>query len=190
MAKGQTKQAKTLTDKQIDITCAVLARSKHPEKDTVRFLLSVYAALRAKEVAAVTWSMVMDSTGGIGGELAVENTAAKGRKGGRVVYLNKPLRAALVALYEREKPSPADPIIGGTAVASRVWFHRLYDGMGFVGCSSHSGRRTAITRWARRAASQGGSLRDVQDAAGHAELASTQRYIVVNKDAKRRMVEV
>jgi hypothetical protein len=106
--------------------------------------------------------MVMESTGGIGNELVVENTAAKGRKGGRVVYLNKPLRAALVALHEREKPSPADPIIGGTAVASRVWFHRLYEGMGFVGCSSHSGRRTAITRWARKAAYQGGSLRDVQ----------------------------
>jgi len=27
-----------------------------------------------------------------------------------------------------------------------VWFHRLYSGLHMIGCSSHSGRRTFITR--------------------------------------------
>ena len=36
----------------------------------------------------------------------------------------------------------------------------------------------------------GGSLLDVQALAGHSSLNTTQRYIEVNLDAKRRVVEV
>jgi len=57
-----------------------------------------------------------------------------------------------------------------------------------VGCSSHSGRRTFITRAARKIVEAGGSLRDVQQLAGHASLATTQRYIEGDTDAKRRVV--
>jgi integrase/recombinase XerD len=42
-----------------------------------------------------------------------------------------------------------------------LWFHRLYSGLGMAGCSSHSGRRTFITRAARKVSEVGGSLRDV-----------------------------
>ena len=68
------------------------------------------------------------------------------------------------------------------------WFLRLYHSLGFEGCSSHSGRRTAITGWARKIAAAGGSLRDVQSLAGHASLADTQRYIDQSPEAKRRVV--
>ena len=71
-----------------------------------------------------------------------------------------------------------------------VWFHRLYSDLGFTGCSSHSGRRTFITRAARRVIEAGGSLRDVQQLAGHANLAMTQRYIEGHSEAKRRLVDL
>ncbi len=42
-----------------------------------------------------------------------------------------------------------------------MWFQRLYSdperGLGFQGCSSHSGRRTFITRAARKVSEAGGS---------------------------------
>jgi hypothetical protein len=41
----------------------------------------------------------------------------------------------------------------------------------------------AITRWARKITEAGGSLKDVQVMAGHADLATTQGYIEVNKNA-------
>jgi integrase/recombinase XerC len=49
-------------------------------------------------------------------------------------------------------------------------------------------RRTFITRAARKVSEAGGSLRDVQQLAGHASLAMTQRYIAGDSDAKRTLV--
>jgi integrase len=70
----------------------------------------------------------------------------------------------------------------------RLWFHRLYTSLKMDGCSSHSGRRTFITRAARKVSQVGGSLRDVQELAGHTSLAMTQRYIEGDTEAKRKLV--
>ena len=67
-------------------------------------------------------------------------------------------------------------------------FHRWYRHLGFVGCSSHSGRRTFITNAARKISTVGGSLKDVQELAGHANLRTTQKYIDANPDAQDRVV--
>jgi integrase len=90
--------------------------------------------------------------------------------------------------------TPERPILfsergGGLSAATvRLWFHRLYTSLKMDGCSSHSGRRTFITRAARRVSQVGGSLRDVQELAGHTSLAMTQRYIEGDTEAKRKLV--
>jgi integrase len=66
------------------------------------------------------------------------------------------------------------------------WFWKL----GFVGCSSHSGRRTAITNWARKASLVGGSLRDVQAMSGHSSLQTTSRYIESDSEAQKKLVNI
>ena len=48
----------------------------------------------------------------------------------------------------------------------------------------------AVTLWARRISTVGGSLRDVQLLAGHSALGATQRYIECSDEAKRRVVQV
>jgi integrase len=68
------------------------------------------------------------------------------------------------------------------------WFWLLYKDLGFEGCSSHSGRRSAITRWARNITAAGGSLRDVQQLARHSSLQMTQKYIEVSEGAMKRVV--
>jgi len=89
--------------------------------------------------------------------------------------------AGHVADRTRDMATPERPILfsergGGLSPATCAVFHRLYTSLKMDGCSSHSGRRTFIT--ARRAACRrSGSLRDVQELAGHTSLAMTQRYI-------------
>jgi integrase/recombinase XerD len=187
------RQAKVLTDGQVRAMLAAVAPRTTADRDTAMILLSVRAGLRSKEIAALTWSMLCDAEGRLGDTLALPNNASKGHRGGREVPLHPELVRALAKLYGAGKPADARLILNSRhqplgANGAAVWFLRLYRGLGFTGCSSHSGRRTAITSWARKIAMAGGSLRDVQSLAGHASLADTQRYIEQSPEAKRRVV--
>jgi integrase/recombinase XerD len=194
---GLGKQAKVLTEGQIKATLSAVAGRRYPKRDRVMVLLSVRAGLRAKEIALATWGMVTDAAGDVGDALHLVNGASKGKKGGRTVPLNKELRAALEALKAtRNAPEPGERIIhserdiGMSPGAVQVWFHRLYESLGFAGASSHSGRRTFVTRCAKNIVAAGGSLRDVQELAGHASLSTTQRYIQGDTEAKRKVVDL
>lgn len=155
------------------------------------FLLSVDAGLRAKEIAALDWSMVSDAEGRLTEEIRLTDAAAKGKSGG-VVYTSKRLHAALCA--HGDGKTLRGPVVlsqsGGAMTAQVVvnWFWTLYRELGYDGCSSHSGRRTAITRWSRKISTVGGSMKDVQTLARHASLQMTQRYVEVSEDACRRVV--
>lgn len=77
-----------------------------------------------------------------------------------------------------------------TPLSIVVWFNRAFRDLGLHGCSSHSGRRTFITRAARLVHRAGGSLRDVQLLAGHASIQTTQGYIDGDSDCQRRLVSL
>src|SRR6516165_10071952 len=101
MAQG--RQAKILTDHQIARMLEhVETSSRCPARDKVIVLLSVRAGLRAKEIARVTWSMVLDADGHVGDALELHDKASKGKKGGR----HRELRAALQAWHAELTPSP------------------------------------------------------------------------------------
>ena len=185
------KQAKTLTEAQQKVILKHLSEGRHSRRNTVMFLLSVDAALRAKEIASLEWSMVTDATGALTDQIRLQDRASKGRSGG-VVFMSKRLKAAL-EVYGRDQGREGAVIRsqrGGRMSAQIVvnWFFNLYRDLGFEGCGSHSGRRTAITSWARKISLVGGSLRDVQALARHSSIAMTQRYIEVSSDACRRVV--
>jgi integrase/recombinase XerC len=146
MALG--KQAKIITDRQVRAILAELATRRYPLRDRVMFLLSMKAGMRAVEIASITWAMVTDAEANVGDVIALQNRASKGRGGGRIIPLHTDLKAALVTLHRERgvKARPDWPVIhserdhGLSAGAVAVWFHRLYTGLGMVGCSSHSGR--------------------------------------------------
>ena len=191
------KQAKILTKSQTDAVLAYLGSTRHPIRNRVIFLLSVKAGFRAKEIASLTWAMVTDAEGALTDAISLTDIASKGR-GGRVIPISKELRAALVALKaEADKMTRPSPFVitseraGGTSSYAIVnKFAAWYRALGFNGASSHSGRRTAITAWARKISTVGGSLRDVQMLAGHSALSTTQRYIEGAEEARRRVVEM
>jgi integrase/recombinase XerD len=136
--------------------------------------------------------MVLGASGEIGVVLELRNHAAK-MGSGRLIPLHPDLRQALSAL--RQSSPGAVPICserGGPMkpLSIVIWFERAYQALGFDGCSSHSGRRTFITRAARLVHKTGGSLRDVQLLAGHRSIQTTQRYIDGDSDAQRRLVSL
>jgi integrase len=116
-------------------------------------LLSVKAGLRAAEIAKLTWAMVYGPTGEIGRVIELHNRAAK-KGSGRLIPLHPSVRAAPVA--GRRMTTDNGPIIrserGGAMrpVSIVNWFALAYRAVGLEGCSSHSGRRTFITRAARQ----------------------------------------
>ena len=187
------KQAKLLTYAQQRACLNHVGTSRYPARDRAILLLSFKAGLRAKEIAFITWGMVTDAEGVVSDVLHLENSASKGSRGGRQIPMHPELRESLIALRSADRDnhvvfSERGRCMSPTAVAN--WFYCLYKVLGFTGASSHSGRRTFITRAARNIVQAGGSLRDVQDLAGHSSLTTTQRYIEVSDSAKSRVVNI
>jgi integrase len=187
------KQAKILSADHIDDLLFLAEHSRHPVRNRLIVLLSVKAGLRAAEIAKLTWEMVLDPGGGIGHVIELQDRIAK-KRGGRSIPLHHDLREALIAV-RRDHPCSGTVIRserggGMTPLSIVVWFNRVYKSLGFAGCSSHSGRRTFITRAARSVHKAGGSLRDVQLLAGHRSIQTTQRYIDGDSEAQRRLVSL
>lgn len=190
------KQAKVLGQPQINLMLGYLCRTRHPIRNRAIFFFSFKAGLRAKEIACITWSMVLTPEGKVSDEIRLENTASKGRSGG-VIPMSKHLKSSLEELLASSQPvSFGERIIqtsrsGATEPQVIVnMFQAWYKAVGLVGCSSHSGRRTFITQAARNIGRFGGSLRDVQVLARHRSLAMTQRYIDVDAEAMRKVVNL
>jgi integrase len=187
------KQAKILSEDDLQDLLVYASTTRNPIRNRVIVLLSAKAGLRAGEIANLTWDMVVGPNGAISTAIEVRDAIAK-KRSGRLIPLHPDLRAALaswrgvtggvgpVVLSERGKAM--------TPLSVVVWFARAYRAIGLDGCSSHSGRRTFITRAARLVHKAGGSLRDVQLLAGHRSIQTTQRYIDGDTDAQRKLVSL
>lgn len=179
----ELRQARTLDDNQIDRVLAYIqAFSNSPASDELKFLFSVYAGLRVAEIAGMTLDAVVDADDRIAHHIRVGRHIAKGGRG-RIVPMHPRIREALLR-FRRVHPdvrflcfSARRAIRRQNVNAVKCWFSSLYAEVGLHGCSSHSGRRTFITRMARMANLHGKSLRDVQLLAGHARLDTTAGYI-------------
>lgn len=195
MALG--KQAKILNRQQIDALLHHVGKRRNGLRNQVIVLLSVRAGLRAKEIASLKWKMIVGADGEVGDYIHLTDEASKGRSG-RVIPINKQLRALLIDAYGIAKADPrrstyvvfTERSIRTSAQAVVNLFQRWYRDLGLVGCSSHSGRRTFITNAARKISTVGGSLRDVQHLAGHSSLQTTQRYIEGDSEARKRVVDL
>jgi integrase/recombinase XerD len=185
------KQAKILSTDQTGDLLLFATTTRSPARNKIIVLLSLKAGLRAGEIANLTWEMVLDSGGEVGSVIELRDHAAK-KGSGRLIPIHADLRAALGEW--RRHCDGTGPVVrserGGamTPVSIVNWFAIAYRAVGLEGCSSHSGRRTFITRAARLVHKAGGSLRDVQLLAGHRSIQTTQGYIDGDTDAQRKLV--
>jgi integrase len=189
------RQAKTLSSADVNDLLVFASCTRNPLRNRVIVLLSAKAGLRAREIANLTWDMVLSPTGQISGLIELRDHAAK-KGSGRVIPIHPVLRDALAALRDVAAQSKSNRVIlsergeAMTPLSIVVWFNRAFRNIGLKGCSSHSGRRTFVTRAARVVHKVGGSLRDVQLLAGHRSIQTTQRYIDGDSDAQRKLVSL
>lgn len=168
---------------------------RYPLRDEAIILLSYKAGLRACEIAGLDWTMVLRPSGKLDLHISVARTIAKNGSARRIP-VNPDLGAALIRLHKiLGRPATGAVIRSerGTHMRPKSivnWFAGLYAETGLNGCSSHSGRRTFITRTARLLARAGGSLRDVQELAGHRSLTTTERYIEGDRAAQHKLVRL
>lgn len=192
---GIGKQAKILNRSQVEAVLNYINGRRYGLRNQVIFLLSIRAGLRAKEIAALRWSMIVGADGEVGEYIHLTNDASKGMSG-RIIPINRQLRAKIIELFDAGDVDPSAHVIRTersahtSAQAVVNLFQRWYRDLGLVGCSSHSGRRTFITNAARKISTVGGSLRDVQHLAGHSSLQTTQRYIEGDSEARKRVVDL
>ena len=193
-----TKQSKVLNKTQVASVRSHLKSGRNALRNDTIFLLSVKAGLRAKEIAALKWIHVLNGDGTLNDTLHLPDSASKGRSG-REIPIHKEILTNLKTLLQtasKRNFSPEDHVIRterSRSTSAQVivnFFQSLYTRMGYVGCSSHSGRRTFITECARKISTVGGSLRDVQYLAGHSSLQTTQRYIEGSSESKRKLIGI
>jgi len=187
--------AKVLAPGEVQRLLAHVSRGRAAERNECIVLLSYQAGLRACEIAGLQWPMVAGPHGRIGNQLHISGRIAKnGRQ--RTIPLHPHLVLCLRRLHGLQGKPSKGPVIqslrGGHMTPRSVvnWFTKLYDDVGYEGCSSHSGRRTFITRSARLIFKAGGSLKDIQELAGHSCLSTTERYIEGSREAQRKLIRL
>jgi len=194
------KQSKILTNQQVKTMMIHLGTTRMSIRNQLIFLLSVKSGLRAKEISGVKWNMVVDANGNIGDSIHLTDNVSKGDSG-RIIPLNKDVRGHLTMLFDIEKDSYGFDIAKSNVIRTERanhsspqsivnMFANWYADLGYIGCSSHSGRRTFITNLSKKLSLVGGSLRDVQSLVGHKNLQTTQRYIEVDTDCQRMLVDL
>jgi len=185
------RQAKTIAPAVLARVLRHVRRHDKPIRSRVIVLLSIKAGLRSAEIAQLRWSMVVGADGRVADSISLEDRISK-KKSGRRIPMHPDLRSALIQL--RRGADGDGPVIrsrrGGHLTPGSVcnWFGVIFRDLQLAGCSSHSGRRTFVTRAARLTQRVGGSLLDVMVLAGHRSILSTQRYIDGDSDAQRRLV--
>jgi integrase/recombinase XerD len=189
------RQARVLTEPEFKRLLAVVAQTKHGERNRLAFMLSHLAGLRVGEIAGLLVGDALEAEGAIRERLVVRASIAKGGHE-RVVFLNDRLRHEIErfrrSVDDRHRGRKAsDPLLvtqKHTAFSPNTLcqlMNRLYRAAGLDGATSHSGRRWFITKLAN----SGVGTKVIMTLAGHKHMTTTQRYIDVREDMMRAAVE-
>lgn len=192
--RTMAKQAKTLTQVEIRRVLDYIATRKHSTRNRALLMTTYLSGMRVGEISSLQYKDVVDTDGNIRNEIRLSAEQTKGNQA-RVVFISDKLHKELEIYAKQYQPkninckffySQKADSDGFTANTLTQFFHYLYKRSGIYGASSHSGRRTFITNLANK----GISVRVLASLAGHKNISTTQCYIDVNDDMKRKAVEL
>lgn len=183
--RTNTGQAGTLTDNQLNQFFKRLSVGNNIKRNQAVIALGHYLALRSKEIALLKISDVLDDFGNLHDVLRLFASYTKGNKHRDMPLTNPKLRKFLAEWIAHRKHmdgalfnsnAPLFKSQQGNAFTANSMTHmicNLYKNCGFSGCSSHTGRRSAITKLVNK----GISINKVKVIAGHASIQTTIRYV-------------
>lgn len=195
------KQARTLSDKELKNLLAIIAMRRYALRDRNMLLLTHWAGMRIGEVAALLVGDVIGRNGEIVDEINLKPHQTKGKYSRSVVLsskLREELKTYLTWRFEnsRLEQIPANALSkplfatqmreGFTANTACYHLFMLYRAAGFTGASSHSGRRSFLTKLSAKSV----PLKTMMELAGHRQAQTTMRYVSVTPDMKRAAVEL
>jgi len=181
---GKTGQAKVFDDKELKRVLSVVESGNHAKRNSAIVILSNYLGLRSKELAALKISDVLEHDT-IKKVLRLVAAYTKGAKHRDISLENKAVVKALqdyISVRRAEDgmtfniDAPLFRSQKGTAFSPNAMVRVLgdiYKNAGFNDASSHTGRRSLITKLAY----SGIDLNSVRQIAGHSSISTTQRYI-------------
>jgi len=186
--------SKSLTALEIDKLLQHIAQRPNAMRNRLMLMFTILAGLRVSEVSGLTIGDVRNADGTVKAEIYLAAHRVK-HEHARTVYVSKRLQQEVadyiatrfwlcetMPLFYTQKSARR----GFSANTLCQHFFWQYRAAGITGASSHSGRKTFLTSLA----SQGISVFVLAGLAGHKSIATTQRYITVNDDMKRRAVEL
>lgn len=186
--------AKSLTATELEQVLQYIAQRTYAERNRLMLLLTVGAGLRVSEVAGLTIGDVRNADGTVRSEVFLSAERVK-HKHARTVFLNTRLQQELTNyIATRTWHNETQPLFSTnkgvrcafSANTLTQHFHYIYKRAGIKNGSSHSGRKTFLTSLA----SQGVSVFVLAALAGHKSITTTQKYVTVNDDVKRKCVEL
>lgn len=196
-------QARVLTERELRKVLNFCLTQPHAARNRAMLLCTHQAGMRVGEVAALRICDVLAADGEIKEEISLSATQTKGNKA-RTVLVPKKLRDELgqylqqrfglkellaVTYTDTQRalfPTQKNPKRGFTANTLCQLFHKIYKAAHMTGATSHSGRRTFITKLADK----GVGVRVLMALAGHKSIATTQRYIELNPTVMKAAVEL
>jgi integrase/recombinase XerD len=181
---GITGKARAITDDELRHVLHVTANGLHPKRNVAMLILSNYLGLRAKELAALKIGDVYDGTG-INSTLRLFANYTKGHKHRDLSLGNPTVIQALETYLERRQEKDGAlfnlqaPLFRSergchyspTSMSRAI--NIMYQKAGLIKASSHTGRRSLITKLAYK----GIDIYTIMRIAGHRSITTTQGYI-------------
>lgn len=186
-------KAKVLNESEFKRLLIVARSGQFALRNVALLYCSFGLGLRAKEIASLKIFDVTTANYELLDEICLQRAMTKGEKQ-RYAYLTHKkvcdaLEEHIASIQHQERHKPLFQTQRKTRFtpnALQKWFKSLYDKAGIVGASSHSGRRTFITRLIE----QGADIKAVSRLAGHASIVTTSIYVEDNPDRLKRLTHL
>jgi len=191
-------KARVLSENEFKRLLVIARDGQFPARNVAIIYCSFGLGLRAKEIASLKVSDIFDEELNVYEEANLTRSMTKGEKQRHIYIDNKKIITALSEhirdmkkhekscfnyrgyLFKTQRKAKFHPDV------LQKWFRKLYDKAGISGASSHSGRRTFITRLIE----QGADIKTVSHLAGHSSITTTAGYVETNPNTLKRVASM